>query len=124
MSGGRLSGRLAGVVLWTVTVWEALTMGAAGLGKFVNPDFWVIMFTAWGYPAWMSVAVGSLELGSALLLLIPATAPFAAAVLIANMAVALITVLINEVTLGWFAPSMHLALLSVILVLRLARRRA
>lgn len=113
---------LSTVVLWTVTVGEALALGAAGLGKFVNPDFWVIMFMSWGYPPWVSTAVGSLEVTGALLLLVPPVAPWAAAVLFVDMAVAFVTLLVNRASLPLFAPAVHMALLSVIIVIRLYRR--
>jgi uncharacterized membrane protein YphA (DoxX/SURF4 family) len=115
--------RLATAALWTATLWETITLGATGLGKFMNPDFWSIMFAAWGFPSWVRPATGVAEIAGALLLLVPATAPMAALVLGLEMVVALFTVLTNEATLGWQAPALHLSLLSLILAGRLGERR-
>ena len=118
-----MSGRPVTVVLWLVTAWEVLTMGVAGLSKFGNADFWTSSFVAWGYPPWMSSVIGALEIAGALALLVPVAAIGGAGLLVAIMAVALVTVLTQPNTLGWAAPVMHLVLLSFIVWVRLARRR-
>ena len=122
--GMTASGKTATVTLWIATVLETLAMAAAGLAKFVSPDLWTSWFVGWGYPAWMRPTIGSLEILGALLLLVPAAAIGGAGLLIVIMGVALFTVLTNPDTLTWQAPVFHLTLLSVILWLRLARRRA
>jgi len=115
--------RTGTVIVWLLTAFEALTMTGAGLSKFSNAAFWTAAFVSWGYPAWLSPVIGGLEAVGALLLLVPAVAARAAGLLIAIMAVALVTVLVHPGRLGPTAPIVHLVLLSSIAWLRWARRR-
>lgn len=107
------------VLVWLLTAWEVLTMGAAGSSKFTNSALWQGHFSSWGYPVWGAGVVGVAELVGVVLLLVPRTAPFAAGGLIAIMIGALATVLVHHSDLGWFAPALHITLLSAIVWLRL-----
>lgn len=100
--------------LWLVTALEALSMADAGLGKFEHAAGWRHWFQVWGYPAGFVTLVGLLEFGGAVLLVIPFTAPFAAALLTVIMAAAEFTVLTNPTDLSWVDPLIHVLLLVVI----------
>ena len=104
------------VLVWLLTIWETLTMGLSGAAKFMG-DTWQLMFATWGYPVWSSYVVGVLEIGGALLLLVPRSAPFAAGGLIVIMIGALITEIVQS-QLGVFMPILHITLLSAIIFLR------
>ena len=111
------------VLLWLVTGLEVLLMGLAGATKFMNAEMWQEHFASWGYPVWLTSVVGVAELVGVVLLLIPRTALGAAGGLIVIMIGALGTVLVFQSELGWFGPTLHLVLLSVIVWLRLRLRR-
>jgi len=38
------------MLVWVVALFEAVTMGAAGLAKFAAADSWNRLFAGWGYP--------------------------------------------------------------------------
>ena len=86
-----LKGKTGAWLLWILTLFGALTMAAAGAGKFAAPQRWQALFAGWGYPPWFMILTGTLEIGGSLLLLIPGTAIYAAGLLAAVMAGALYT---------------------------------
>lgn len=112
--------RLVGIVaLWLVTVWEFLTMGIAGLAKFGPAEVWLRWFETWGYASWFLRLIGSLELVGAVLLLVPAVAPYAAAALLVVMFGALFTILTNEHGPFTVSPILiHIVGLSIVLWFR------
>jgi uncharacterized membrane protein YphA (DoxX/SURF4 family) len=91
-------------------------MGLSGAAKFMG-DTWQVMFATWGYPVWFSYLVGVLEIGGALLLLVPRAAPFAAGGLIVIMIGALVTEIVKN-QLGVVMPILHITLLGTIIFLR------
>jgi len=80
-------GRAAAVAIWTITVFLALEFVLAGGGKFFpGPGgTWRREFIGWGLPAWSVPIVGAVEVGGALLLLIPRFAAVGGAVLATTM---------------------------------------
>ncbi len=104
------------VAIWLITILEALGLGLAGAAKF-SGDSWQRMFVEWGYPVWFALAVGAAEVLGAVLLLVPRTVLIGAALLGAIMLGALITEL-RHPQLGWFAPALHLTLLTALVLLR------
>jgi len=112
-----------GVLLWILTVFELLGMGLAGAAKFQG-DGWQNMFLGWGYPAWLALAVGAVEVVGALLILVPRFATYAAAMLIVIMLGAVWTVASpgNETNLGPVLPAIHIVVLSIIRRARRGRR--
>ena len=121
-SGAR---RAWGVALWVLIVLDALMMGVAGWAKFgPAASWWAEQFAGWGYPSGFSRVTGGLELGLAVLMLVPRWASYAAIGLIVVMTGALGTVLMNPGRLGPGAPLMHLAVLAVIVWGRWGRRQA
>lgn len=70
----------ATVALWTLTILLALEFFLAGGGKFAPGGAgWPANFVRWGLPHWLLPVVGLVEMGSALLLLIPRLATLGAA---------------------------------------------
>jgi uncharacterized membrane protein YphA (DoxX/SURF4 family) len=62
----------ATAALWTLTILLALEFFLAGGGKFAGGGAgWSANFARWGLPHWLPPVVGLVEVGSALLLLIP-----------------------------------------------------
>ncbi len=59
------------IVGWIIRVLVALQMGLAGLGKFTGPKMWTTKFVHYGYPEWFVTVIATLELGGAVLLLVP-----------------------------------------------------
>ena len=80
-------GRAAMVAIWVVTILLALEFVLAGGGKFVGrpAEIWRREFLSWGLPAWSVFAVGAVEVGSALLLLVPRFAALGGALLAVTM---------------------------------------
>jgi uncharacterized membrane protein YphA (DoxX/SURF4 family) len=113
-----LKGRLGTVILWILTIFGAPTMGFAGFSKLGHPAQWQGRFVAWGYPAWFSTVIGGVEMLSAVLLLVPRAAPYAASALGAVMLGALYTVLTRPNDMGWHAAFTQLAVMSAIAALR------
>ena len=104
------------VAVWLITIFEALSLGMAGVAKF-SSDAWGRMFVEWGFPAWFALAVGASEILGALLLLIPRTAMAGSLLLATIMLGALVTELLHP-QLNWVVPMLHLGLLTALLFLR------
>lgn len=75
MTKGRLAKE---VVLWMITLFLALVCLRSGLTKMQSGGFWARDFMRWGYPAWFQPMVGSAELISFVLLLLPRLASYGA----------------------------------------------
>src|SRR5436305_9671403 len=100
------------IVLWIATLVAGLGIAVVGAAKFGNPREWQRLFVGWGYPAWMSYAVGAAELIGAVALLIPRFALTGVLVLGVVMTGALITLLLHRGgPMGWGAtPAIYLLL--------------
>ncbi len=109
-----VSGKIAIVMLWSVTVLVAALMALAGLAKFTRPEVWTGMFEDWGYPAWFAFVIGGAEFVGAFLLIFPRLATYAATALTIIMAGALVTVIMNSSSLGVGSPIANIVLLSMI----------
>ena len=115
MTNTRTTAAKAGVVLlWVVTVLEALLMAVAGSAKFTRPDTWSGMFVDWGYPLAFTWVIGAVELGFAVLLLVPRLAAWAGIVLIVVMLGALATVIVHDSPLGVTGPIVHMVALGIV----------
>ena len=69
----------ATAALWILTILLALEFFLAGSGKFAaGKAGWSANFLRWGLPLWLLPVVGVVEVGSALLLLIPRLATLGA----------------------------------------------
>jgi uncharacterized membrane protein YphA (DoxX/SURF4 family) len=78
------------VVTWVLTVVLALAFLAAGLAKLTAAPMMVHEFSVFGLPLWFMYLTGTLELVSAIALLIPRTTGFAAALIVCIMLGALV----------------------------------
>jgi putative oxidoreductase len=114
------------VTVWALTVVVAAGLGFAGIAKFLNPHQWEHLFTGWGYPAWFSPAIGTIEMAGAVALLVPRLALYSAILLGAVMLGALVTLLRHPTgPLGSGAtPLFYLALLGIISIARWRARTA
>ncbi|KQW58067.1 DoxX family protein [Variovorax sp. Root411] len=111
-------------IVWGVRILLALAFGAAGAAKLAGAQQMVQVFDAIGFGQWFRYLTGLVEVGGALLLLVPATGFLGGLLLAATMvcAVAMHLVLIG----GNPAPAVVLGLLSGFVAWRLrpASRRA
>jgi uncharacterized membrane protein YphA (DoxX/SURF4 family) len=82
------------VVIWMVTLFLALVSLRSGLMKMPGvpgEQFWIRDFARWGYPWWLRLTVGSAELISFALLLVPRLAGYGAGIFAAVMLGAIFT---------------------------------
>ena len=86
MTSQRRGWRIAfDILLWVLSLLLIMVFVRAGWAKFDEASGWSKAFAFWGYPVWFRVLIGVLEIGAALLLLWPRTAPYGAAIIIAVM---------------------------------------
>jgi putative oxidoreductase len=104
-------------IVWGVRILLAVAFGAAGTSKLAGVPQMVQVFDAIGFGQWFRYLTGLVEIGGALLLLVPATGFLCGLLLAATMVCAVAThlVLIG----GNPAPAVVLALLSGFVAWRL-----
>lgn len=104
-------------IVWGVRILLALAFGAAGLAKLAGVPQMVQVFEAVGFGQWFRYLTGVVEVGGAVLLLVPATGFIGGLLLTATMAGAVAThlVLIG----GSPVPAVVLPLLSAFVAWRL-----
>ena len=83
--------RTLGGILWTLQIVSAVMFVMAGASKLAGAPMMVQMFDTIGIGQWFRYATGTIEVVSALLLLIPPMSAYAAAVLTATMGGAILT---------------------------------
>jgi putative oxidoreductase len=111
--------RVGTVALWTVQVLAAAAFVAIGLAKFATP-VWARNFARWGYPDGFYLVIGALEIGGAILLLVPKLSSYGSVLLGAMMIGAAATHALHHETARVSSPLMWLA---VVMLIGLARRR-
>lgn len=111
------------VATWVLSGLLALLFLMAGGSKLAGAEQHVKGFAHWGYPDWFRLVVGSVEVVSAVLLLVPRAAFFGAAGLAAVMAGATYTHLFRATGEGGMA-AFTLLLLAFAGLLAWARRPA
>ena len=79
------------VLAWLAGLYLASMYVGMGTIKFDPEGFWTAAFERWGYPVWLRLLVGSIEVGGGILLLVPWVATYAAAAVGFVMAGAWIT---------------------------------
>ena len=84
-------GRIALIALWTIQVALAGMFLMAGTGKLTGAPAMVGLFDAIGIGQWFRFVTGTIEVTSAIALLVPSLAPFGAAALIGTMTGAVAT---------------------------------
>lgn len=98
--------------LWGIQILLALAFLAAGGAKLAGVEKMVMLFDQIGYGQWFRYLTGGLEVAGAILILIPKTAKFAAAMLACIMVGAIGTHLF--LIGGSFVPALVLGVLCVI----------
>ena len=111
-------GKALNIALWTLQVLVALVLLAAGSGKLVGSAAMVALFDAIGIGQWFRYVTGSLEVLGALLLIVPGTSAFGAALLACVLAGAVVT----HLTVLHTAPTAPLVLFVVTALIALGRR--
>ena len=111
-------GRMATVALWIAQIALAAMFLLAGGSKLAGAPAMVALFDAIGFGQWFRYVTGAIEVGAAIALLIPAAAPFGAALLIPTM----IGAVAANLALGQ-PPAMPLVLLFIASAVAWARRR-
>ncbi len=110
-------------VLWLLTALVAMGLWDAGLGKFTSAAGWQHWFVEiWGYPTWFRSVIGVGEASGAVLLLPPATASYAAALLTVIMLGAFWTVTTKEADLSAVDPMVTAIVLLIVFAARWPRR--
>lgn len=79
------------VLAWIVGLYLAQMYVKMGWVKFDPQGFWTASFERWGYPVWLRLAVGGIEVAGGVLILLPWTATWGALSLAAVMIGAWIT---------------------------------
>lgn len=74
-----MTGKTAGIAVWILSVLMALFFLIAGVPKLLGAQGHVEHFANWRYPDWFRLVVGTVEVVSAILLLIPRLAYLGAA---------------------------------------------
>jgi putative oxidoreductase len=72
------SGKVSRVALWVLSALLAAVFLMAGIPKLMGVEAHVRHFATWGYPDWFRLVVGTVEVASAVLLLVPGFAFFGA----------------------------------------------
>lgn len=104
--------------LWILTgLLSALYLFAGGT-KLMGMQMHVEHFAQWGYPQWFRLFVGAWEVTSAVLLLIPRTAFYGAAMLVLGMVGAIYTELFRGQPAMAITPAVLLSLVGLIAYLR------
>ena len=111
--------KTAGV--WIVSGLLAALFLLAGIPKLMGAEGWLRHFASWGYPDWFRLVVGTVEVASAVLLLIPKFATLGACGVIVVMAGATYTHLFRAPDEGWRAV-FTLAVLLLAAVVEYMRR--
>jgi len=108
-------------IVWGLRILLALVFGAAGIAKLAGAPQMVQVFEAIGFGQWFRYVTGVVEVGGAVLLLVPATG-FVGALL---MAVTMVFAVATHLMLigGSPAPAIALALLSAFAAWRLRPAR-
>ncbi len=104
-------------IVWGLRILLALVFGAAGIAKLAGAPQMVQVFEAIGFGQWFRYVTGVVEVGGAVLLLVPATGFVGALLMAVTMAFAVATHLM--LIGGSPAPAIALALLSAFAAWRL-----
>jgi putative oxidoreductase len=110
--------RVVSGILWALQIFSAAMFLMAGVSKLAGLPMMVQMFGVIGIGQWFRYATGTIEVVSAVLLLIPTAAAYGAAVL----AVTMIGAIITHLFIVGGSPAMPIVLLAATTVIAWARR--
>ncbi len=110
---------MAGKLAWALTAIVSVAFMAAGASKLAFPDTSVANFLAWGYPLWVSYAVGVFEVAAALAIWHPKSMFYAVKVIGALMVGAMIT---HAIHAEWTQIITNLVLLGMASMVAIMRR--
>jgi uncharacterized membrane protein YphA (DoxX/SURF4 family) len=113
--------KAGGVAVWVLSILMALFFLVAGVPKLLGVPAHVEHFATWRYPDWFRLVVGTVEVISAILLLIPRFAYLGAAGIAVIMLGATYTHVLRVPEEAGRAP-LTLTLLALALLLAYARR--
>ena len=102
------------VLLWILTAFLTVIFLTAGGTKLAGLPVQADNFARWGYPGWFMYAVGVVEVGGAVVLLIPRGAGFAALFLCGTMVGAALTHLLHGEMTAAPVPLVLLALVALV----------
>jgi uncharacterized membrane protein YphA (DoxX/SURF4 family) len=112
------------VVIWIASILIALVFLSEGAAKFGESRMWIRIFDQIGFGQWFRYFTGVVEVGGAVLLLIPATRMLGAMLLACTMLGAL---LVHVFVMGVSPPTIGVVVLLLVLValgVEAKRRRA
>ncbi len=112
------------VAIWILTIALVLQFGNAGIRKFFEFGGWTRMFHNLGLPDWFRIVIGVLETIAAMLLALPRTAAYGAALIIPIRLGAIATVAMHGWTRAFPQPIIALVIATIILVARWRQRAA
>ena len=112
------SGKAKNIALRILTALLGAMFVMRGGMKIINPSETATAFENWGYPGWLGVVTGVIELVSGVLLFMPRFTTYAAAVLVVVMAGATATHLKAGETNSLLLPIGLLVMSAVVAVMR------
>ena len=110
------------VAIWILTILLVLQFGNAGIRKFFEFGGWTRMFHNLGLPDWFRILIGVLETAAAVLLALPRTAAYGAALIVPIMLGAFTVVAMHGWTRAFPQPIIALVMATIILVARWRQR--
>ena len=110
------------VVIWILTIALMLQFGNAGIRKFFEFGGWTRMFHNLGLPDWFRIVIGVLETAAAVLLALPRTAAYGAALIVPIMIGAFTIMVMHGWTRAFPPPIIALVMATIILVARWRQR--
>ena len=110
------------IAVWILTIALVLQFGNAGIRKFFEFGGWTRMFHNLGLPDWFRVLIGVLETAAAVLLALPRTAAYGAALVMSIMLGAFTVVAMHGWTRAFAQPIVAFVMATIILVARWRQR--
>ncbi|HVR39878.1 MAG TPA: DoxX family protein [Thermoanaerobaculia bacterium] len=109
------------IAVWLLTIFLVFLFARAGIAKFDDASGWSKMFRAIGFPVWFRILIGILEVGAAVLILIPRVAIYGTMLIGVVMLGAIGTQLVQHHLHP--APFSALAIATIVFLLRWPARR-
>jgi putative oxidoreductase len=104
--------------MWIPAILLVFIFAPQGWSKFNDASGWATAFRHWGYPDWFRVAIGVMEVGAVVLLLLGRTAAFGAIVIIVVMLGGMATHIVFDGGRHLTSEVVPLVLASIVLAVR------